>query len=180
VIREIAEHEFVEAFFPLVAEVECGDHFRHTDPAHVKWLQDRIAVYYRRGARFFARYLDDGTPVGFIALLLDAPLEGVLCFGQYAEILSFGVVRERRGQGHGKELLAHAVSFACGSGAYCLYASTYARSHEVIAFYGRNGFSPVAVLPDVHGPNDEGTVWMRKILRDALTSADHSSFSRSS
>jgi hypothetical protein len=34
-----------------------------------------------------------------------------------------------------------------------------------IAFYGKNGMTPVATLPDVHGPGDEGMVYIRKVLR---------------
>ena len=32
-------------------------------------------------------------------------------------------------------------------------------------FDGKNGFVPVATLPDVHGPGSPGNVFMRKLLR---------------
>ena len=55
-------------------------------------------------------------------------------------------------------------SHAKEKGVYCLYMSTYAKDSGVIHFYGKNGFVPVATLPDVHGPKEEGLVIMRKRL----------------
>jgi hypothetical protein len=46
-----------------------------------------------------------------------------------------------------------------------MYVSTYAKDKEAISFYLQNGFVRVATLPDVHGPGDDGNVYMRKIIR---------------
>ena len=108
--------------------------------------------------------MDDGTPVGFVALLTEEPLEGVAIFGKKAGLLEIGVAEEFRGGGYGKELLDYAEEQSIIGGAYCLYAATYARDHDTIRFYGRNGFIPVATLPDVNGPGDDGDVYMRKII----------------
>ena len=37
--------------------------------------------------------------------------------------------------------------------------------YDVIAFYGKNGFIPVGILPDVYGPKNEGMLYMRKVIR---------------
>jgi GNAT superfamily N-acetyltransferase len=164
-IRELLEPEFVETFFDLMAEAECGRHFRPGNEAHVRWVRHRIAVHYFRGARFFAFELEDRTPVGFSAVLVDQALEGAPSFGHYSELLDIAFLPDHRGKGYGAELLAHSETFARESGAYCMYIKTYARNNDQIAFYGKAGFVPVATLPDVHGPGDEGTVCMRKLLR---------------
>jgi hypothetical protein len=41
---------------------------------------------------------------------------------------------------------------------------TYAADYDVIAFYGKNGFIPVATIPDVFGPKAEGNAVLRKVL----------------
>jgi ribosomal protein S18 acetylase RimI-like enzyme len=70
-----------------------------------------------------------------------------------------------RGKGYGSELLLHVEKLAIERGTTSPYASTYAKEHRVIAFYGRNGLAPVATLSDVDSPGDEGMVFMRKRLR---------------
>ncbi len=166
-IHEVPEAEFVETFFDLMAEVECGPHFNPSNQAHVRWVRRRIAVHYFRGARFFALRLDDVAPIGFSAVLVEEALEGVSSspFGHYSELLDIALLPAHRGMGHGQELLVHSELFARQAGAYCMYANTYAKNHDRIAFYGRSGFVPVATLPDVYGPGDEGRVCMRKLLR---------------
>ena len=167
-IRELAEQEFTETFFDLMAEVECGPHFRPNNEAHVKWVRRRIAVHYFRGARFFALQLADGTHAGFSAVFVEEALEGASSspFGHYAELLDIGLLPEYRGTGRGRELLIHSEGYARDAGASCMYANTYAKNHDQIAFYGRSGFVPVACLPDVYGPGDEGRICMRKRLRE--------------
>ena len=74
---------------------------------------------------------------------------------------------ERRSHGNTKSSTAdeHSDGIAANElDIYCMYLSTYAKKYEAIAFYGKNRFVPVATLPDVHDPNDEGNVYMRKIL----------------
>ena len=163
-IREVSEAEFIEQFYVLMAEVECGSHFDFSNPQHEEWLHRRISRHYHRGVKFFGYYLDSGKPVGFAGLLAEEKLEGVACFGQTAELLDIGILPEFRGKGYGGELLKYIEEYCRDFGAYCMYTATYARSFDTIAFYGRHGFVPVATLPDVHGPDDEGNVYMRKIL----------------
>ena len=86
-------------------------------------------------------------------------------FGCLQHRLDLGLHPEYRGKGYGTELLQHAEALAREVGVRSLYVSTYARERRVIAFYGKHGLVPVATLPDVHGPDDEGMVYMRKVLR---------------
>jgi GNAT superfamily N-acetyltransferase len=159
-IQEVSQENF-SPFFNLMAEVECGRHFDFNNDKHVKWLQKRIASHFFRGAKFFAQYLDDGRPVGFAALLLDESIYEVV---RWAELLDIGIFGDVRNCGYGSELLQHTEDYARQAGAHCMYMSTYAKDYKVIAFYGRNGFVPVATLPDVEGAGDEGIVFMRKVL----------------
>ena len=161
-IKQIDQAEVERHFFGLMAEIECGNHFRADDPGHVEWLRKRINLRFVQGATFHGYFLDDGRPVGFIAVLLD---QGPGSFRGKLEILDFGFLPDHRGKGYGTELLGHVEGLATEMGATSLYTSTYAKEHRVIAFYGRSGLVPVATLPDVHGSGDEGMVYMRKKLR---------------
>jgi ribosomal protein S18 acetylase RimI-like enzyme len=160
-IMEIHESDF-DVFFDLMGEVECGNQFNAGNPDHVEWLKKKIAEYFYRGARFFAYYLDNRTPVGFATLLIDRQL---FHFDQKSELLAIGVFPEFRKKGYGTELLKHAEEISRQSGVYCMFMATYAGAQQVISFYGKSGFIPVATLPDVHGPKAEGTVFMRKTLQ---------------
>ena len=162
-IKEILENDF-GIFFNLIAEVECGNHFDFSNQKHIQWLKRRIAVHFFRGTNFFCYYLEDGTPVGFAAVLIDKGPEGVCCFGNKAELLDIAIFPEFREKGYGSDLLVYTEEYSRQQGVYCMYMSTYAKDYRVISFYGKNGFIPVATLPDVHGPDDEGMLYMRKIL----------------
>lgn len=162
-IKQIFEKEF-GVFFNLMAEVECGNHFDYENEKHIEWLKKRISIYFYRGAKFFAYYTDGNIPVGFAALLLDEGPEGVRCFGHKSELLDIALFPEFRKKKYGSQLLTFTEEYSRQKGAYCMYVSTYAKDIKVIEFYKKNGFEPVAVLPDVHGPDDEGMVYMRKIL----------------
>jgi GNAT superfamily N-acetyltransferase len=163
-IREMKEEEFLRHFFVLMAELECGRHFKHDDPKHVEWLRRTINLRFLQGARFYAYFLEEQLPIGFISILLDEGPEGIHCFGHKAEILDFGVLPEHRDKGYGTELLQYAERAVHDRGATVLYVATYAKQHRAISFYGKNGLIPVAALPDVHGPDDEGMVYLRKRL----------------
>ena len=160
-IEQIDQAGIEKHFFALMAELECGQHFNPHDSQHVAWVQKRIDLRFAQGAVFYAYVLPDGTPVGFIAILLD---QGPGSFRGKLEILDFGFLPDHRGKGYGTKLLRYVEQLAVEMGATSLYSSTYAKEHRVIAFYGRNGLVPVATLPDVHSPGDEGMVYMRKKL----------------
>ncbi|MCO4783959.1 MAG: GNAT family N-acetyltransferase [Candidatus Cloacimonetes bacterium] len=164
-IQAISKTQFVDHFFTLMGEIEIGDDFNSDKPSHVKWLHRRITQHFERGVQFYALYSKHKTAMGFIALWLDEALDDVPYLGQYSEVLDLGVLPEYRSQGLGCQLLKFAEHLANSSNHYCIYLSTYAKDHQVISFYKKNHYSIVATMPDVHGPNDEGKVWMRKLLR---------------
>ena len=164
-IRELDEQTFAAEFFDLVGEVECGNRFDPASPSHAQWLTDRIRKRFAAGARFFAAYLGDGTPVGFTAVQVDPKLEGIPYLGRYSEIVAMGVRQAHRRRGHGSRLLEFSERHAREQGAYCLYVATYAAAQDTINFYEKNGFVPVATLPDVHGPKAAGNLYLRKLLR---------------
>jgi ribosomal protein S18 acetylase RimI-like enzyme len=158
------EPDFVDTFFDLMAEIECGTEFDSSKQSHIDWVRNRIATHYLRGTKFFALYAEDTTPIGFAAVLVDDCLEGVSYLGRRSELLDIALRPAYRGKGHGSELLRHAEDYSKQQGAYCMYMSTYGGSYDVIAFYGKNGYVPVAYMPDVYGPGNDGRVCMRKIL----------------
>jgi ribosomal protein S18 acetylase RimI-like enzyme len=164
-IREISQDELFKYFYRLAAEIECGHHFDFSNPRHEEWLRRKIAILFYSGAQFFALFLEDGTPAGYYALFVEEKLEAAAFSGQTSELLEIGVLPEFRGKGYGKTLLEHAEGLSGKSNVYCMYIKTWAKDYKVIAFYGRCGFVPVATLPDVYGPGDEGDIYMRKILR---------------
>lgn len=165
-IREITPEEVFKHFYEIAAEVECGNHFDFSNPRHEAWLRRKYTRYEFCGARFFASFLKNGKPVGYGILQIEEWLENVnKVFAQKTELLSIGIQNEFQGKGYGKQLLDYAEDMSRKVGAYTMYISTYAKDHKVIAFYGKNGYAPVATLPDVHGPGDEGIVYMRKILQ---------------
>ena len=165
-IKQMQEDEFVQEFFLDFAHLECGRHFDVENRQHVQWVGKRIAIHYFRGGRFYVHFLPDGTPTGFAAVLIDPGLEGDNCFGHKAELLDVVIREPHRGNGYGRALLDHVENEARASGAYCLYVATYAGNDDSMKFYIDRGFVPVAMLPDVHGPGDDGEVYLRKILKE--------------
>jgi GNAT superfamily N-acetyltransferase len=168
-IREIGEADVAAAFFALMGELECGRRFNENNATHVAWLTRRIALRFAQGARALAYMLDDGTPAGFISFLIDEGPPDIPFFGQKAEILDFAFLPAYRSMGYGSVLLKRVEALCAQAGVYVLYTSTYAANHRAITFYGRNGLVPVATLPDVHGPGDEGMVYMRKIIKPPVS-----------
>lgn len=161
-IHEMNEVEF-EVFFPLMAELEAGSHFDFDKPRHIEWLRRKITARFLSGMRVFGYYLD-GTPIGFAAVIINEGPDGVSGCWRSAELLDIAYLPEHRGQGYGSEMLEYVEDYARQAGVYCLLMPTYALEYRRIAFYGKNGYVPVATMPDVHGPGDEGEVYMRKIL----------------
>lgn len=163
-IKELSEVDMNDIFFDLLAEVECGNHFDFKSQKHHEWLKKRISVNFYRGMKFFGYFSKEDVPIGFAAILIDDGPEGVCCFGHSGELMDIAVFPKYRGDGIGSKLLVYVENYCRDKKVSCLYMTTYAKDYKVISFYGKNGFVPVATLPDVHGPNDEGKVFMRKIL----------------
>jgi GNAT superfamily N-acetyltransferase len=163
-IREISLEQ-IEPYLDLIAEIEHTKLDRK-NVSHERWLRNRIKSFEARGALFFV-YEDllHNEISGVVTVLHEHAPEGIEALDARAEILQIGVTGNGRRKGIGSLLLKHAEQFVRSRGAYCLFMMTYAEDYDVIAFYGKNGFVPVATLPDVYGPTLEGNVFLRKVLR---------------
>ncbi|MDP2871982.1 MAG: GNAT family N-acetyltransferase [Bacillota bacterium] len=158
-IRELTEPQ-AAVLLDVVGEAEMGGFYDRADEAHRSWVNATIHRYFVRGARFFAAFGLDDEPLAYAALLVDdAP--GFRCKG---ELISFGTCAGHRRKGIGSKLIDHITGICQDLGLYCIVTSTYAGDARAVAFYGRNGFCPVALLPGVHGPRDEGQLYLRKLL----------------
>lgn len=164
IFKEILEENF-EKFYPLMAEIEGGNQFKQDNDKHMEWLIRKIHTRFKTGAKFFEIYDDKLGSIGIAGFLIDPSLEGVSYLGQKSEILDIAIFKKYRRRGYGSQLLSYVENFIKEYDAYCIYVCTYAADHEVISFYGKNGYVPVAMLPDVYGPGDEGALYMRKIIR---------------
>jgi ribosomal protein S18 acetylase RimI-like enzyme len=164
VFKEIYEENF-EKFYPLMAEIEGGNQFEIKNEKHMEWLIRKIHSRFITGAKFFEIYDDKLGSIGMVGILIDPPLEGVSYLGQKSEILDIAIFKNYRGKGYGSKLLSYIEDLIKEYDSYCIYVCTYACNHKAISFYGKNGYVPVAMLPDVNGPGDEGALYMRKIIR---------------
>ncbi len=162
-IQELSEGGLTP-FLPLLAEIECGDHFDSGNPDHTTWLERKIKSHLARGSRFFGYRSKEGGILGIVGILIEPRL---FCTPT-AEILDIGVVNGHRRDGLGTELLNQALTIAREAGAHAVFARTYAADFGTIAFYGRSQFHPVAVIPDTNGPTDEGDIVMRRRLSESL------------
>ncbi len=160
-IDELKEGK-LEPFMPLLAEIECGSHFSDGDQKSESWLRQTINSHIARGTRYFGYISKAGDALGVVGILL---VKKLFC-ATTAEIVDIGIVNTYRRCGLGTNLLNYAVNFAREEGAYAVFARTYAADIDTIAFYGRNAFYPVAVIPGTNGPIDEGDIVMRRKISD--------------
>jgi GNAT superfamily N-acetyltransferase len=164
VIREIRSDELRRDFFGLLGELEAGSSFDRSNRDHAAWLERLLEARRLMGARTFAAYTAEGEAAGFVTALFDEGPPGVASFGHKIEILDLGLEPRHLGRGAGARLLAHLEADGRGRKYHCLIVATYARAQRAIEFYVREGFVPVATLPDVHGPGDAGMLYLRKLL----------------
>ena len=159
VIVELDRNELLP-FIPLLAEIECGNHFCSDNQEHLDWLNGKIDSRIACGTRFYGLFSKDNEIMGVVGVQIEQKL---FCSGS-AEVVDIGVVDSHRRKGLGSKLLSYAIEKATEAGAHAVFARTYAADTETIAFYGRNLFYPVAIIPDTNGPNDEGDIVMRRLL----------------
>lgn len=164
-IREISGAELRRDFLALLGELEEGRAFDPSHLPHVEWLEKLVAARELLGARSFAAYAPTGEGLGFVTILCGHGLPGTRWFAHRVEILDLGIIAAQRGHGIGARLLAHSEEAARAGGFQCIIVATYGGSRRAISFYLREGYTPVATLPDVHGPGDEGMVYLRKFLQ---------------
>lgn len=161
-IRKVLQDE-IDMFYELIGEVEYSL-FSIKNEKHIEWLKKKIDRLYYSGVNFFGGFNDVGEPLGIIAILIDEPPEGINNSYNSCEVIQMGTSKEVRNRGYGSKLLNYAEEYAKHKNVYCMYMHTYAADYDVIAFYGKNGFIPVGMLPDVYGPKNEGMLYMRKVI----------------
>lgn len=158
-IRELSQTQ-AEAYLDVIGEAEMGRFYKPSEEDHRSWIRVTMGRYFAQDARFFGAFAEDGEPLGYAALLVD-DTPGFRC---KAELISFGMALAHRRKGAGSKLIDHITEVCQDLGLYCIITSTYAGDAGAIAFYCRNGFTPVALLPGVYGPRDEGQLYLRKLL----------------
>lgn len=159
-IRPISDHELRTAFFALMAEVESGSRFDHDNPTHVRWLEYKIARRVGSGGLFYGLFADDDTAVGLYSLLIEGSLFGP----GHAEVLDLGILAPYRRRGHALSLLRDAEDKSLAANACCLHLQTYAGDQGAIALYRKAGFTPIAEMPGLNGPDDRGQLLLQKSL----------------
>ena len=165
-IRDLSQNEVIEFFLDLVIEIESGVHFKKENVQHTQWLKRQISRRFGSGAQFFGYFDEQNIAIGLGAIVIsDHPFfPQYKELGGYSELVNLGVFSQYRGQGVGSKLIEHAEQLSKEAGVFCMYIATYAGSTENIAYYGKRDFTPVATLPDVNGPYDQGRLYMRKRL----------------
>ncbi len=163
-IKKIEEKDIVP-FYPLLAEIEVGSLFNPDNESHLKWLKNRITVRYGSGTEFFAMYSTENEIIGIAGVQTEETLDGIEYLGRKSELMDIVIAEEYRGKGYGSKLLKYCEDYAKEKGAYCFYAATSAFDYKAITFYGKNGLVPIATLSDINGPNEDGALYMRKVLK---------------
>lgn len=162
-IRKVLQDE-IDSFYELIGEIEYTL-FSTKNENHINWLKKRIDRLYYNGAEFLGAFNEKNDMLGIIAILVDVLPEGINDGYNSCEVIEMGVNKDFRHKGYGSQLLTYAENYAKNQNVYCMYMHTYAGDYDVIAFYGKNGFVPVGIIPDIYGPKNEGMLYMRKIIR---------------
>ncbi|MCK5051951.1 MAG: GNAT family N-acetyltransferase [Candidatus Cloacimonetes bacterium] len=150
----------LEEFLVLMSEIEAGSWFDLKNPNHLKWLKSKISKRIGSGGIFYGFYDTDHLPIGLYCLMIeDHPT-----IAGHAELLDLGIIKTHRRKGYGRRLIQDAVSKSKAAGMYCLYVSTYEGDKGAIEFYRNCGFTPVATLPGLNGPNDQGQIYLQLVL----------------
>ena len=129
------------------------------------WIKNKMRKFEASGCEFFGLF-DDDKLIGFATILIeDRP--AIVCDGYGAcELLQIGIVSEYRKEGYGSMIMQHIEQYLMAKKVYCLYLHTYAPEYSVVAFYGKNGYIPRGVIPDVYGPDFDGMLYMSKTLNN--------------
>lgn len=135
-----------------------------TNPNDKSWIENKLKKLEAAGSEFIGLYEEEHL-VGFATILIeDRP--PTACDGYGAcELMQIGIKEEYRNKGYGSKMLQYIEDYLIGKKVYCLYMHTYASDYSVVAFYGRNGYVPRGVVPDVYGPNLDGILYMSKALK---------------
>lgn len=162
-IKIITRHELEEILdLVLWAELES---LSIDNPEDKAWITNKLSKLEASGCVFFGQYFEEKL-IGFATILIeDRPAAACNGYGA-CELLQIGIREAHRNKGYGSEILKHIETYLIRQKVYCMYMHTYAEDYYVIAFYGKNGFIPRGVVPDVYGPNLEGMLYMSKPLNE--------------
>lgn len=135
------------------------------NPEDRAWITNKLGKLEAAGCEFFGIFCNDKL-IGFATILIeDRP--AAACDGYGAcELLQIGIKAEFRNDGYGSKLLQYIEQYLKAKNVYCLYMHTYAPDYPVVAFYGKNGYIPRGVVPDVYGPKLPGMLYMSKPLNN--------------
>lgn len=128
-----------------------------------EWIENKLKKLEASGSEFFGLY-EEQHLIGFATILIeDRP--SAACNGYGAcELMQIGIKEEYRNKGYGSKMLQYIEQYLKVKRVYCLYMHTYASDYSVVAFYGRNGYIPRGVVPEVYGPDLDGMLYMSKAL----------------
>ncbi|HEX3023209.1 MAG TPA: GNAT family N-acetyltransferase [Lachnospiraceae bacterium] len=135
------------------------------NPDDRAWINSKLRKLEASGGEFFGCYKEDRL-IGFATILIeDRPASACDGYGA-CELLQLGIRGEYRKGGYGSKMLQFIEQYLKERKVYCLYMHTYASDYSVVAFYGKNGYIPRGVVPDVYGPKFDGMLYMSKPLAD--------------
>lgn len=135
------------------------------NPMDRAWIIKKLSKLEASGCEFFGCFCD-GKIIGFATILIeDRP--AIACDGYGAcELMQLGIRNEYRNKNYGSKMLQYIENYLKSKKVYCMYMHTYASDYSVAAFYGKNGYIPRGVVPDVYGPNLHGMLYMSKPLSE--------------
>jgi ribosomal protein S18 acetylase RimI-like enzyme len=160
-IKELFKQDDIAPFFAILGNAEF-ELFDENDSEHRAWLQKKIDQLLFCQTRFFGIYTEDQLIAGIASVRIDQRPPGICNNWHSAEIMQIGISTPLKKMGYGTQLLQYIESQL--DSVYCLYLHTYPADYDVIAFYGKNGFMPVGLVPDFYGPGLEGKLYLRKVL----------------
>ncbi|HBL84746.1 MAG: hypothetical protein A2Y17_01850 [Clostridiales bacterium GWF2_38_85] len=158
------EVKFTKDFMPLITELWYGNKFDMKNQQHMYHLKYKIHATFVDFGTALCAYEDDNTPIGFIWYKHDTGIEGVSFSGKYAHIIQYGLFEQYRNKGIGTKLLNEAINIIKSSGGECLYTDTYTENKDSMIFYLKRNFVPVTLLPGLNGINDDGQVFLYRVL----------------
>ncbi len=162
-IRKISLNE-LEEILDLVLWAELEE-LSIDNPEDKAWIINKLNKLKAAGCDFFGCYNNENI-VGFATILIeDRPKVACNGYGS-CELMQLGIKAEYRNKGCGSKMLKYIEHYLINQKVYCLYMHTYALDYSVVAFYGKNGYIPRGVVPDVYGPNLDGMLYMSKPIID--------------
>ncbi|GAB3691770.1 GNAT family N-acetyltransferase [Spirosoma flavus] len=148
-----------EAFGPPHNPIELVEEYiakSLTEPALAQELADP------RSAFFLAR-LPDGSPVGYAKLRRHAPPRR-MPVRNAIEIQRIYLLQSQIGQGQGRQLMEHCLSWARNQKAAAVWLGVWERNKRALAFYEKMGFERFSYHYFQFGSERQRDFWLQKQL----------------